>query len=342
MASRSQHGAPSRLVQRTGQAIVRYLRGHRDGATKDELCRRALDEGAVSPGTVQRALVWIRDDHDAPLVYDSNTRRWQLTDAQFTLPLTDPTAEDLTAVVLASALLGPIADDELNARLERLVEEMDERIRSKGRGSATIHPHALTATLTTGTVVDPELLATLLAAVGRHVVKIDYASPWRETQRFYEVEPWQLRIHDGALYLRAYSRSSGGPRSFRVAHISSARVVDGTAPSAKIPDRDRIWGLDPAFGIDEDRPDTAVVRVRGPMARWVALSHWHPEQTDVWIRPGELLERRVPYHSCRELARRLLSLGEAIDSIEPTALRDEVLRHADGLREHLGDGDASA
>jgi predicted DNA-binding transcriptional regulator YafY len=39
-----------------------------------------------------------------------------------------------------------------------------------------------------------------------------------------------------------------------------------------------------------------------------------------------LLERTVAYRSCREMARRLASLLDGVESIAPAQLRDEVVR----------------
>ena len=64
------------------------------------------------------------------------------------------------------------------------------------------------------------------------------------------------------------------------------------------------------------------------MARWIGNMVWDAGQEDRWIEPGELLERKVPYHSCRELARRLLSIVDGLESIEPAELREEVVSDA--------------
>ena len=93
-----------------------------------------------------------------------------------------------------------------------------------------------------------------------------------------------------------------------------------------------------SFGIDEDRPDTAVLRIRGPLARWIAREKWHPNQVDTWLEPGELLERRVPYRSCRELARRLMTLGDALVSVEPETLHVAVVDLATSVLNSLATG----
>jgi predicted DNA-binding transcriptional regulator YafY len=326
---------PSELVKDTARVLLRHLREH-GGATKEELAKVA----DVSYPSIQRALTWLRDACDSPVEFDRGAGRWVLRDPHFTLPMTDPDAQDLSAVLFAEALLAPLADEEITARLRRLAEQMDAEIRERGRApSEGARPGTLVATLTTGSRTDPGVLSVLFGAVGKRVVQIRYASPWSRDggSRIHDIEPWQLRLHDGNMYLRAYSRTHKEPRSFRVAQIEGAEIVEGLSPREAVPAPEKIWGdHDPAFGIDEDRPGTAVLRIRAPVARWVHHNVWDPGQQDVWIEEGELLERRVAYRSCRELARRLLSLGDALELIEPEELRETVAAHARILVERFG------
>jgi predicted DNA-binding transcriptional regulator YafY len=331
---------PTPFVQQTGRMALRQLRTEQAGATKEELAQRCGPGGsAVSVPTMQRALDWLRDGADAPIHYDRATGRWKLEDPGFHLPLEDPTADDLVAVMIAGALLEPHGDTELAARVQRLVEQLDDRV-PRDPGTARVRPGAVVATVTTVASAEATVLLALIRAVGRQVLRVRYASPWAPLdagERTHELEPWQVRVHDGAAYLRAWSRGVKGPRSFRVAHVRGVQVIEGATPEQPVPPADEIWSEgDPAFGIDSDRPDVARVRVRGPLARWLAEVRWHDKQDDHWLVEGELLEREVPYRSCREFARRLLSLGAGVEAIEPAALREEVQRHAQALLAALG------
>jgi predicted DNA-binding transcriptional regulator YafY len=278
---------------------------------------------------VQRALKYMREEWDAPLEFVHASKVWKLLDDKFTLPLTDPDPEDLAAVVFASALLQPVADAELNARVKRLVEQMDAAVEETQKSPSKVRPKSVTATMTTGTRVDSRLVSKLLQSVGSGVVRIEYDSPWSGTRKTHDVEPWQLRLHDGGMYMRAFSRTTGDARVFRVAQIVHARVLPGQTPREPVPPKNHLWGsADPGFGIDTDRPGVATLRVRGGVARWIANLVWDPGQEDRWIEPGELLERKVPYHSCREFARRLFMVVDGLESIEPAELREEVVSDA--------------
>ncbi len=329
----------SRTVQQTARTILRFLRDNPEGATKDVLSKRA----GVALVTTQRALKFMREEWDAPLEFNHGSKRWVLLDPKFTLPLTDPDPEDLTAVVFASALLAPVADEELNSRVKRLIEQMDDALEENGprnKNDAKVRPRSVTATVTTGSQVDYRMVSKLLLAIGSGVVRMEYESPWANTRKTYDIEPWQIRIHDGQMYMRAYSRTHGEARSFRVAQVTHARVLPGEVPRETVPPKDDLWGGGPAYGIDSDRPGVATLRIRGGVARWVARMLWDPGQEDRWIEEGELLERKVPYHSCRELARRLLFHADGLEMIEPEELRREVDSFARGLLERMGTGGA--
>lgn len=322
----------SRTVQETARFILRHLRENAEGATKEALSTKA----GVAGVTVQRALKYMREEWDAPLEFVHASKVWKLLDDKFTLPLTDPDPEDLAAVVFASALLQPVADAELNARVKRLVEQMDAAIEETQRSPNKVRPKSVTATMTTGTRVDSRLVSKLLQAVGSGVVRIEYDSPWSATRKTHDIEPWQLRLHDGGMYMRAFSRTTGDARVFRVAQIVHARVLPEQTPREPVPSKNNLWGTsDPGFGIDTDRPGVATLRVRGGVARWISNLVWDPGQEDRWIEPGELLERKVPYRSCRELARRLFTIVDGLESIEPAELREEVVSDARAFLERI-------
>ena len=140
-----------------------------------------------------------------------------------------------------------------------------------------------------------------------------YRSAWRDERVVHDVEPWQVWLHNGVLYLRGFSRKRRAARTFRLANVDSITVLPNVRPSAPVPS-DPWEGDDPRYGIDHDRPNDALLLFRGPVARRIAAATWHPAQHDTWVIEGELLERRLPYRSCRELARRLATVADGLDA----------------------------
>lgn len=329
-------------TQHTLELAAIWLRVLRDAPPEglraseiEERASRLHDKAAWQ--SLRRARDLLQDQFEIEIPVDSRNR-YSLLDPNASLPLVDPTSDDVTAVVMATSLLAPIVDQAMRQHLERLVADIDAAYRTRNRNRTTAVPkaHAITSSFSSGQAVDPKILASLSLAAGRNPVRISYAKPWSGSQSRYTIEPWQLRVHDGALYLRAYSRKAKGPRTFRVVQIQSCTVMDDDNMRQPLPAPDKIWAEAPAFGLDEDRPDTAVLRIAAPFARWVHAERWHPEQRDAWVKKDELLERTLPYRSCRELARRVLTLGDSLVSIEPPELAEEVRGHAVAMAKRLG------
>jgi predicted DNA-binding transcriptional regulator YafY len=326
------------MVQRTGHAILRHLKQRLEGARKEDFAKYCgIDGKSVSGPTVQRALDWLRNQCDAPIEYDPRTNRWTLIDETFTLPLFDPAPEDLAAVVFATAVIAPLADAALNDRLKRLVEDMDARVRERGEaGEAEFRANALTATVTTAATVDPSALRALIRAASKRALRLRYRSPWSNSETCHDFEPWQVRVHDGNFYARGYSRTAARAITLRVSQVIAIEALEDAVAMQAVPRGQKLWGEgDPAFGIDEDRPGVATIRVRGATARWIVAERWHEAQIDMWVEPNEILERTVPYRSCREFARRLMLLGDGLEKVSPPELAEEVKRHAASLTERL-------
>lgn len=295
---------------------MRLLRQHAN-VSREEIARSA----AVSEETAKRALEWLRD-RGAPIFYVERTRAWVLKNKSFALPLTEPSVEDLQAALTAAGLLRELGQDAAADRARALFEELAQQI--SGEKKSSFRADALRVTQSTAVVRDPRWMLELLRASRRRVVRLAYRSPWRNETIVHDVEPWQVWLHNGVLYLRGHSRTRGAVRTFRLANVESVSVLPNARPAAPIPTDP--WGdEDPRYGIDEDRPSEATIRFRGPVARWIAAARWHPSQRDQWLADGDVLERRLPYRSCRELARRLASVADGIESAEPDELRRELL-----------------
>jgi predicted DNA-binding transcriptional regulator YafY len=319
---KTKSGRRGRPIEEVMTAIVATLR-KRD-ATKGELVQAV---GRTSLQTVQKALDRLRNEHDAPVAFDARSRSWALADTSFALPLDAPEPEDLVAVLVAEAIAAPLADEGLRRRLRRLAEQMDDRLRAQGSKERSRTGAIVSSSLSLGTKIDPLVLHTVLGAVRAGVLRVLYYSPWKDQRERVTIEPWEVRIHDGAVYLRAWCREASGARTYRMVHVESVKPVAGARPTVDVPIGARVWGDGhPAYGIDHDRPGEAIIVLRGAVARWVHGVIWHPLQRDRWLERGERLERRMPYRSCRESARRVLSVLDAVESVEPDELRVEIDR----------------
>jgi predicted DNA-binding transcriptional regulator YafY len=323
-------GGPKKLTREELRILVKQHleRAGSTGLTREDLVA-AIGPANTSLATVQRVLNDLRGEtYEAPIVYSARDRRWRL-EVPLPMPLEAPEQDDVLTAILAQTMLEPIIDAQLHSHFDKIVEDLDARMRSRVSPKGLPPRKAVTASISLSTRMKPGVLPRIHAACRRKVVRILYESPWQDgpdRAAWHEVEPWALRVHEGALYMRAWAREQQEARTFRLAQIDAVEELEEQPPAAsrQAPPID-LWGDEESgFGIDSDRPGVAVIRFHGAVARWLASVKWHPDETNVWIEPDEVLERTVAYRSCRELARRLASLLDGIASIEPAELREEV------------------
>jgi predicted DNA-binding transcriptional regulator YafY len=329
MPRNATHSRPLALSEVIPLVKEHLERAGENGMTKQELVD-AIGPERTSLVTVQRALEALRSDtYDAQITSFGKVRRWRI-EAPLAMPLEAPDRDDVLAVLVALAILEPYLEHSLLARLAKLVEELDQRARDRGSSTDLPVHKAMTSSLTLGTRTHPDIMRRLHNACRRRTVRMRHRSPWRpfvDDVPWQDVEPWSLRLHDGALYMRAWVPARKAAKTFRLADVDEVEEIEQATTAARHPAPEDAWGEhNPAYGIDHDRPGTAVIRFRGAVARWIAPVVWHPNQQDVWLEQGELLERTVAYSSCRELARRLASVLDGIESVGPVELRDELVR----------------
>lgn len=318
-------------IQEVGLVSLRLLRNSEFVALA-EAARRAT----ASVETAKRAFEWLRDQ-GAILDYSARARGWHLRNRDFALPMADPTVEDLQSALAAAGLLTALGQTAASERTWALFNELETRLSGGGRRERTIRRDALRVSFTTGALRERRWFLDLLRATRRDVVQIDYCSPWTNEATTHLFEPWQVWLHDGSLYVRGYSRTRRGSRTFSCANIRGVRPVTNATPSMAVPAADRLWGdQDPRFGVDVDRPGDAVVTLHGAVARWVAGITWNENQKDEWLKEGELLRRTLPYRSCRELARKLISVADGLREIEPEELAEAVVAIARKAQANLG------
>ncbi len=158
---------PTRHDLREG--VLEQLRCCPEGLSKAELVARI---GDTSAPTMQRVLDDLRDG-DAPIRFERHTNKWVLLDRSFRNPLDRPEPEDLLAVLMAQAMLDVVADDELRARIRRLVEQLDEKLRVRARDHKHLATRGIvTGTVTLGTKVDAQVLFAAFRTLRSGVVRI--------------------------------------------------------------------------------------------------------------------------------------------------------------------------
>ena len=289
------------------------------------VARRVLEEQLeCSRATVKRIIEDMRDNLNAPIVYDRAGNGYRYDTAQggmFELPGLWLDASELHALAATHQLLDRLEpgllDRELapiKERIEKLLSaqhvsssEMPRRVRILGQATRPAGPW----------------FGEVAGALGqRRRLTLRHHSRARGETLEREVSPQRLVHYRDAWYLDAWCHLREDLRSFGLDAIAHAAMLD--APAKEMSDEALDAHFAAAYGIFAGPADqTAVLHFGAQAARWVAGQQWHPRQAQRWLADGRL-ELQIPYGDPTELIMDVLRHGPEVEVVAPLALREAV------------------
>jgi predicted DNA-binding transcriptional regulator YafY len=300
--------------------LHRILRSHRHPVP-----RRKLEEALeCSRATVKRIIEDMRDNLNAPIVYDRARGGYHYDTAHgtmFDLPGVWLGADELHALAAAQQLLGQLEPGLLarelapiRERIQQLLsaqhasgDEIPQRVRILGQATRPAGPW----------------FREIAGALGqRRRLRLRHLSRARGEVVEREVSPQRLVHYRDAWYLDAWCHLKNELRTFGLDAIEQARALGTKARDVPDPDLDAHFAS--AYGIVAGpATHTAVLHFTPQSARWVAQQEWHPQQ-EAQSLPDGGLELRIPYGNPTELVMDILRHGPDVEVVAPQALRDAV------------------
>lgn len=298
--------------------VVAVLRGHPDGIRPAEIARRV----GVATRTVYRDLRALEEEVGVAVWSDEG--RWGVVGTEFLPPL-KLTLDEAMAVVLSARLMVRYADKydpDLASAFEKLEGVLPPTLAAHvERTLDVLSQHARDAAFS-------ERVHRLTRAwADRRVVELEY-EPARyapeSTPRRAIVQPWLIEpsLQTHALYLIGWDETRGGLRTFKIERIRDVVLTPRTfePPEEAILERDlrRAWDI-----IADQAPTAVVLRFDASVATRVGETTWHPTQRLEPQPDGSLLFRATVAGPI-EIRLWILSWGDAVEVLEPAALRDDV------------------
>lgn len=286
-----------------------------------------LDTLEVSQATFKRDLEYLRDQLNAPIVYDRdiNAYRFERRGAhgpKYELPGLWLDGDEAHALLAATSLLERIEPGLLGAQIAPLksrlrmlmsTESIDpevigQRIRllqNQRRASSTRHFQKVArATL--------EGLRLRITHLNRNTGE--------RTQR--EISPQRLTHYRENWYAEAWCHTREAIRSFGLDAIEEVMVT--ATPAQVLPQEELDAMLGSGFGIFNGMAvQWAVLQFTPSRAQWVSKQVWHPEQKTRWLEDGSY-ELEVPFTDARELINEILWHGCEVCVQTPVELRDMI------------------
>lgn len=303
--------------------LIDQLLNSRASVTLNEF----LDTLEVSQATFKRDLEYLRDQLNAPIVYDRdiNAYRFERRGAhgpKYEMPGLWLDGDEAHALLAATSLLERIEPGLLGAQIAPLksrlrmlmsTESIDpevigQRIRlvqNQRRESSTRHFQKVArATL--------EGLRLSISHLNRNTGE-------RTTR---EISPQRLTHYRENWYVEAWCHTREAIRSFGLDAIEEVSVTPKPVTALTPEQLDAVLGS--GFGIfNGTAVQWAVLRFTPARAQYVSKQVWHPDQKTKWLDDGSY-ELQVPFTDARELVNEILWHGAEVVVTSPESLKSEL------------------
>lgn len=305
--------------------LLRLLEARRLGITLKEMA----EETGVSTKTISRDLNLLRRVGFAieEATSEHGRKHWKLPD-QGGQPAISFTLEETAALYLGRQFLEGLA----GTLFWSGAQSAFAKIRAGLGESAVRHLQKLAATvyLPSQALSDYSTRAELIdqlhvAAEERRLTVITYQS-LRSTEpvTLYDIHPYVLVYHRGALYVIAWSKDHNEIRTFKVDRISSAttHALQFERPLQFDPTK----YLEHSFGIfgSDIPPQRVRVRFASKVVRILEEKRFHPSQQLQHERDGHVIAEYQLAH-LEEFEAWVLSFGSLAEVLEPASLRQHIV-----------------
>lgn len=287
----------------------------------------------VSPATLKRDLLYLRDRLHAPIIWDRAERGYryagQAGEARtraggpFKLPGLWFNAQEIHALMTMRQLLAGLDQGGLlGPHVQPLMARLNGLLGSADNSAEEVRKRVRILDVATRNLRLAAFEPVGSALLRRKRLRITYHARGKDEVSTREVSPQRLVHYRGNWYLDAWCHLRRGLRNFSVDAIERAEILERPARDISDKSLDRAFGA--GYGIFSGaRIRWAKLRFTAERARWVASERWHPKQKGQrQADGGYLLE--VPYTDDRELIMDILKYGPDCEVLAPDELRQHV------------------
>ncbi len=300
-------------------------------------CRQLAERLGVHRRTIERDIERMKDLFGAPVAYDAARRGYFYTET-FTMPPMKLKEGEAIVLFMGQKLLAqcrgtPFEDLVQNAvaKIAMLLPGEIEMDLERAVQSVSFHVEPLRGE---EVLVAGRYQAISQAISERKRLMIGYYSAARGTLTTRKVDPYHLRLTEGAWYLIGHCHMRGEARIFALDRITSLEVTEETFPYPQEFSIDDY--LADSLVLERGEPRRVVIEFSPEAAPYVRGRRWHSSQIIEEL-PGGGLKMTLVVGSIGEVTRWVMSYGKNAKVVEPQDLRSsvkrELLRALDGYKE---------
>jgi predicted DNA-binding transcriptional regulator YafY len=287
----------------------------------------------VNQRTVERDIERLRDLFGAPIEYDRVRRGYRYT-GPFELPSMKLREGEAIALFLGQRLLMQCK----GTPFERFVQQAMAKIRvmlpqsievnlERVLDSVSFHVEPLR-----GEEVEvAERWQALTQAIDdRRTIETDYYTASRQASSRRKIDPYHLRLFDGAWYCIGYCHERREVRTFALDRMTDLQV---TGDTFIVPDDFSVEEyLAGSLGLERGVPRKVVIEFDPSEAPYIRGRKWHHSQM-LEEKPDGTLRMSLTIGGLGEIMRWVLSLGSHAWVVEPEELREKIATEIEKMQE---------
>lgn len=289
-------------------------------------CATLARDLEVHRRTIERDIGRLKDFFGAPLAYDPSKKGYYYTD-EFNLPSMRLREGEAVALLLGQKILSQCKGtpfeqsvrDAMNKVRLLMPHEMEDNL-LRTMESVSFHVEPLRGE-------EPKVVRayeTLARAIEeRRTVSMDYFSPSRRRLTERLVDPYHLRLVDGAWYCIGYCHERQEVRTFALDRITRIALTDSSfevQPGFSIEKY-----LADSLTIERGEPRKVVIEFSPEEAVYIQGRKWHKSQI-LEVLPDGGLRMTLTIGGLGEVKRWVMSMGPNAWVREPADLKEEIRR----------------
>jgi predicted DNA-binding transcriptional regulator YafY len=288
-----------------------------------------MDELEVSRATLKRDLVKLRDNFNAPIVFDRDAGGYRFGKPgggpTFELPGLWFNPEEILALMSMYQMLEGTDESGLLGRHIRPLMTRLQALMDAADGSSNEILKRVKLISVQRRRVEPKVFETIGAALVKRLrLVLDYYGRTKDRRTEREVSPLRLVNYKGNWYLDAWCHQSDGIRMFSLDSIEAAKLTEQKAKEVSLKTVDEELGG--GYGIYRGKDlQWATLVFSKDAAKWVRSENWNEQQKGRELDGGRY-ELKVPYSDPAELELEILRHGENVEVMAPAALRTRIAK----------------
>lgn len=317
----------------TRPPLPRMLRIHEELAKGAAVTCKLLGEILeVSPKTVQRDIVFMRERLELPVVYIDKIHSFKYSKPVESFPTMKVTEGEVVALLIGRKALDQYQGTPFYRELAASFEKIAASLQDKVSFTASDELHTISFKSTGVGRADIAVFKVVSRGLWRELeTEFDYRKPGQSTRERRRVRPYHFLHHENLWYLIAFDLARQDIRTFALPRIFAPEVTKTSF--VRPPEFSPKAYFAKAFGVFGGTGDyRVVIHFSATVADRVREREWHESEVYRDLPDGGL-EFELRLGALPEIERWILSWGAHARVIEPPELRERMKKTALALAE---------